>query len=67
MLQYKRLKLYYSGKQKYRTVTRRVARNSQWGGGCFGGLGALPPAAKGQWVLEAAPLALENFCIVLQK
>ena len=25
-----------------------IARNSQWGG-CFGGLGAEPPAAGGQW------------------
>ena len=30
-------------------MPRRVARNSQWGGGgCFGGLGAEPPAAGGQ-------------------
>ena len=28
--------------------TRRVARNSQWGG-CLGDLGAEPPAAGGQW------------------
>ena len=28
-------------------MLRRVARNSQWGG-CFGGLGAEPPAAGGQ-------------------
>ena len=28
---------------------RRVARNSQWGGGYLGGLGAEPPTAGGQW------------------
>ena len=34
--------------EKHGLITRRVARNSQWGG-CFGGLGAEPPAAGGQW------------------
>ena len=29
-------------------ASRRVARNSQWGG-CLGGLGTEPPAAGGQW------------------
>ena len=52
---------------------RRVARNSQWGGGLFGGLGAMPPAAGGWGLggkdpsrrrhggLGAEPPALENF------
>ena len=53
--------------------SRRVARNPQWGGGLFGGLGAKPPAA-GAWGfggkapsrrryggLGAEPPALENF------
>ena len=30
--------------------SRRVARNPQWGR-CFGGLGAEPPAAGGQWAI----------------
>ena len=57
---------------------RRVARNSQWGG-CFGGLGAKPPAAGGwgfggkapsrrrQGGLGAEHPALENFAVFLQK
>ena len=49
-------------------------------GGCFGGLGAEPPAAGGQWGsggkapsrrrhggLGAKPPALENFAFFLQK
>ena len=31
------------------SLVRRVARNSQWGGGCFWGLGAELPAAGGNW------------------
>ena len=27
-------------------ITMRVARNSQWKGGCFGGVGAEPPALE---------------------
>ena len=27
-------------------TTRRVARNSQWGRGCFGGMRAEPPALE---------------------
>ena len=38
-------------------LDRRVARNSQWGGGYLGGLGAKPPAAGGQWGLGAKPPA----------
>ena len=41
---------------KIATLGRRVARNLQWRG-CFGGLGAEPPAAGGQWGLGANPPA----------
>ena len=66
---------FYSSSSTYlfQHVRKRVARNSQWGG-LFGGLGAEPPAAEGQWGsggealsrrrhggLEAEPPALENF------
>ena len=61
---------------------RRVARNSQWGG-CFGVLGAEPPAAGCQWGsggeapsaggtgghggLGAPPPAFENFAFFFAK
>ena len=41
--------------ESYSWAPRRVARNSQWGGGCLWGLGAEPPAAGGQWGLGAKP------------
>ena len=59
--------------------TRCVARNSQWGGGCFGGLGAEIPAAGGWGFRGQSPQLPEargsggeapsarKFCIFLQK
>ena len=62
----------YAVKSRHQTtnVNRRVARNPRWKG-CFGGLGAKPPAAGGlgaklpaaggTGVMGAEPPALENF------
>ena len=40
--------------------SRRVDRNSQWGGGCFGSLGAKPPAARGWGFGGKAPSRRRN-------
>ena len=42
----------------YLPCVRRVSKNSQRGGGCFGGLGAKPTAAGST---GAEPPALANF------
>ena len=43
-----------------RSTNRRVARNSQWGG-CFGGLGAEPPALENLAFFCKNNLILELF------
>ena len=45
-----------AGLDLHRAGPRRLATNSQCGG-CFGSLGAEPPAAGGQWGLGAPPPA----------
>ena len=50
--------------ENYRIENRsRQARSQKFAmeGGCFGGLGAEPPAAGGQWGLEAKPQAARGW------
>ena len=46
---------------------RRVARNSEWGGGCFGGLGAEASVAGGQGGSGGEAPSAREFCVFLQK
>ena len=66
--------------QLLQKISRRVARNSQWGVGCFGDLGAELPGAEDHWGSKckipslrrhggvgAKPPALKNFFAFFRK